>query len=131
MPSRTIRLMGRSWLGIVLGFGFGCISAGAQESDVRNPVYEMARNKIGLLRYCRDQGLVDSVSADEALNRQAIRLQTLASLAGPYNQAAGDAAEKRGEAGVYGSGSRVPIDKMARTFGETLEGLCKEWVEDR
>ena len=34
-------------------------------------------------------------------------------------------------AGVYGSGSRVPIDKMARTFGETPEGLCKEWVEDR
>jgi hypothetical protein len=106
------------------------ISAHAQQSDTRNPVYEIARNKIGLLRYCRDKGLVDRTSADEALSTEERSLQVLSSLAGPYNQAAGDEAEKRGETGIYGAGSQMPIANMAKTFDTTPEGLCKEWVED-
>lgn len=33
-----------------------------------NPAYEIARNKIGLLRYCRGKVLIDRTAADETLH---------------------------------------------------------------
>lgn len=123
-------MISRPYLIVMMGVIFSFSSASAQESDVRNPVYEMARNKIGLLRHCRDNGLIDRATADEALRVEEHGLVTMTSVAMPFSKKAGDEAEKRGEAGIYGAGSRQPIANMARVFDTTPAGLCKEWVED-
>jgi hypothetical protein len=123
-------MISRFCLVAMAGIVFSATSPEAQESDVRNPVYEMARNKIGLLRYCRDKGLIDRTLADEALDVEERGLATITAMVLPYNKRAGDDAEKRGETGIYGSGSRQPIANMARVFNTTPEGLCKEWSED-
>jgi hypothetical protein len=119
----------RRCIAAIMGVIFGYSCAEAQESNVRNPVYEIARNKIGLLRYCRDKGFIDRKAADEALRANEHSLGLLTSKM-PYSQVAGDEAEKRGEAGVYGSGSRQPIVSLAHVLNTTPEALCKEWVED-
>ena len=67
MLLKVVRMISRSCLIVMMGAIFSFSSASAQESDVLNPVYEMVRNKIGLLRHCRDKGLIDRATADEAL----------------------------------------------------------------
>lgn len=123
-------MSGRCCLIFLLGAALSCSSAAAQDSAERNPLYETARNKIGLLRYCRDKGLIDRATADDALLVDQHSLGTITPAGVPYNKAAGDEAEKRGEAGIYGVYVQYPIADAARLIYETTpEGACKGWVE--
>jgi hypothetical protein len=86
------------------------------ESDV---VYEAARNKIGLIRYCRNNQLLHPGIADEAIRAVQTLLRELPSritIAGE-----GDSAQQAGG---------DDIDRIAELFRTTPEDLCQEWADE-
>jgi hypothetical protein len=96
------------------------------ESDV---VYEAARNKIGLIRYCRNNDLLHPGIADEAIRA----VETLLRELPPSNSLAGlqgDSALPAGEDGVRDAGRRDEIDRIADLFRTTPADLCQEWASD-
>jgi hypothetical protein len=126
-------MIGYRCLSILLGLAFGTTFAGAQPmrlDDEHDLVYETARNKVGLLRYCKQQGLLDPGVADEAIEgaQQGVSVVT-AFRETLVSKRAGDLAQKNGEAGLWGA-MRSPMEQMAKSFVLTPAELCREWAED-
>jgi hypothetical protein len=119
----------RPYLAAMLGLSLGCgmtASASAQKSDRPQISYEYARNKIGLLRYCRDQAFIGRVTADKAVEAIEIGLRRFAVSDGLVKER-GDRAEKAGEAGIWedASGKRN-LASVADLISTSLAGLCRE-----
>ena len=113
----------------MLGLSLCCghtASASAQQSDGPVTFYAYARNKIGLLRYCRDQALVGQVTADRAVEAVEIGLRRLP-FADRLAKERGDKAEQAGEAGFWEEANgKQDLASVAELFGTTTAGLCKE-----
>ncbi len=99
-------------------------SADAQQDDRPNPFYDYARNKMGLLRYCRDHGLVAQVTADKAVKAIEVALRRLPVSGGSANDQ-GDKAERAGAAGFWkDANGNQELASVAKLFGTTTAGLC-------
>jgi hypothetical protein len=115
---------------LLLGFGLAALAphpATAQQSRGRDIVYEAARNKIGLIRYCHRQGLLDRQTTDIALR---VAESGLDPSAAPAVITAGDKAEEDGEAGILGPSGKRDITNFAVLFKTTPASLCKEWAAE-
>ena len=126
-------MIGYRSLSIVLGLAFGATFAGAQQMQqdpARDLHYEMARNKVGLLRYCKQQGLLDAKVADEAIEGANGGVTAITAFREtPVSRRDGDLAEKNGEAGLWGA-SHSPMEQMAQSFVRTPREMCKQWAEE-
>lgn len=111
-------------LGLSVYWG-GTASAIAQQSDGSEIFYEYARNKIGLLRYCRDKAVLGQVTADRAAKAIEIGLERLAISDGLLKER-GDRAEKAGERGFWEANGQYDIASVAALRNTTLADLCKE-----
>jgi hypothetical protein len=109
-------------------YGGDIASAGAQQKSGRDVVYEAARNRIGLLRHCRDTGLLDKPIADVAIQVTEGELASFPAADTPLGRRYGDAAEKDGEAGVLGPDSKRDMAAFAALFKTTPANLCREWA---
>ena len=113
----------------MLGFSLCCgctASASAQQSDRPVIFYEYARNKIGLLRYCRDKAFLGQVTADRAIEAIEIGLRRFAISDGLVKER-GDRAEKLGEAGIWeDADGRRDLASVADLISTSFAGLCKE-----
>lgn len=126
-------MIGYRCLSILLGLAFGVNIAGAQQMQQdpgRDLTYEMARNKVGLLRYCKRQNLLDAKIADEAIEGA----QGGVSVATAFQETTvskrhGDLAEKNGEAGLWGA-SRSPMEQMAESLIRTPAAMCEQWASE-
>jgi hypothetical protein len=96
------------------------------ETDV---VYEAARNKIGLIRYCRNNELLHPGIANEAIRAVEILLRELPS-SNTFANEQGDSAQQAGEDGVQNAGWRDDVYKIAELFRTTPADLCQEWAND-
>ena len=94
------------------------------ESDV---VYEAARNKIGLIRYCRNIGLLDPAIADQVVTAVETGLLALPS-SDTSAREQGDRAQQAGEEGFWEAGRRRDIASIANLFRTTPADLCQEWA---
>lgn len=116
-----------TYIAVMLGFTFCWACAVPVRAQQGNPqdLFVDARNKIGVLRYCRDKGHVGQITADFAI--EAIE-------AGPGRTAGGDRTvkergarlEKLGEAGFWGAQGDQDLASVAQAFDTTLGALCKE-----
>jgi hypothetical protein len=123
-------MIGCRCLSVVLGLSLGTTFAAAQQQPDRDVVYETARNKVGLLRYCKQQGWLDAKTADEAIEGAQGGVSAITAFREtPVSVQDGDRAEKNGEAGLWGA-SRSPIEKMAQSFVKTPTALCKDWADE-
>jgi hypothetical protein len=96
------------------------------ESDV---VYEAARNKIGLIRYCRNNGLLDPAIATQAVAAVETGLRKLPP-GNALSREQGDRAQRAGEAGFWEAGRRRDIGSVAKLFRTTPADLCQEWADE-
>jgi len=119
----------RSYFAAMLGLSLCCghtASASAQQRDGPDTFYAYARNKIGLLHYCRDKALLGQVTADRAAESIALALERLA-VSDDLVKEWGDRAEKAGRAGFWEeANNRRDLASVAGIFGTTTAGLCKE-----
>lgn len=125
-------MIGYRCLFILFGLAFGMASAGAQmrQDPGRDLTYEMARNKVGLLRYCKRKGFLEAKVADEAIEGAQGGVTTaIAFRETLVSKRDGDLAEKNGEAGLWGAG-RSPMEQMAESRIMSPTGLCKLWAEE-
>ena len=99
----------------------------AQQSNESDVVYEAARNKIGLIRYCRNVGLLDPAIADQAVTAVEAGLRELAS-SETFASEQGDRAQQAGEDGFWEAGRRRDIAGIATLFRTTPADLCQEWA---
>jgi len=116
------------YLAALLGLGFCGIcagSAGAQQSDPPDSFYEYARNKIGILRYCRDQAFLGQVTADRAIKAIESALARYDIGDGPAKER-GDSAEKFGERGFWEADGKRDLVSVADDFRTTAATVCKE-----
>jgi hypothetical protein len=104
-------------------------SAAQQPYDYGNVVYEAVRNKIGLMRYCRNNALLNVSIADRAV--AAVRYGLLKMVLGTgFAKERGDLAEKAGEDGYWEANRRRHMASIAKLFGTTPAGLCQEWAQE-
>lgn len=109
---------------IAFALGLGLVPAAALAQDAAQPAdaeatYEAARNQLGILQYCNDQGF----SGTEAVETQA---QLIALLPGG-DAAAGDAAESKGAEGTVAiSGTEIALSEAAKNQGSTVESTCQQ-----
>jgi hypothetical protein len=126
-------MIGFRRLSMVLGLAFGTTFAVAQQARQdpdRDVVYEMARNKVGLLRYCKQQGFLDAGFADEAIEGAQGGVSAVTAFREtPVSERDGERAEKNGEAGLWGA-SRSPMEQMAHAFVKSPAALCKDWADE-
>jgi hypothetical protein len=126
-------MIGYRCLPVLLGLAFGATLASAQQAQQdpeRDLTYELARNKVGLLRYCKQRGFLDAKVADEAIEgAQGGVTVVTAFRETAVSQRDGDLAEKNGEAGLWGAG-RSPMEQMAESFVLTPRELCRQWAEE-
>jgi hypothetical protein len=117
----------------MLGLGLCCgcaASASAAQNDEQNGFHEYARNKIGLLRYCRDQALIGQVTAERAIKAIESALEQFP-VSDEFVKRQGDRAETLGESGYWeanGKNSRADLRKVADLLGTTTAELCKEFA---
>jgi hypothetical protein len=117
-----------SYLAVILGFGlcWGCaVAAGPKKSERENVLYEYAHNKVGLLRYCRRNGLVGSFEAERAAQDIEVGLPDL-DVDDRDVRERGDKAEKMGEAGFWDAEGREDLASAARRFNTTPSSLCAQ-----
>lgn len=115
-------------LGLTLGV-FPPHTAAAQQFDANGVIYEAARNRIGLMRYCRNNNALDKATAEKAVKAIEAGLLTLP----PENELMrelGDRAEEAGEEGFLDVVRRRDIAGFAQGFRTTRTGLCQEWAEE-
>lgn len=111
---------------LTLSLVCGCVErASAQQSDQQDVLYEYARNKIGLLRYCRNQGLIGQGTAESAINAIKLSLKRLAVTDASVRKR-GDRTEKMGEAGFWDAEGKEDLVSVAEHFRTSLASLCKE-----
>jgi hypothetical protein len=101
----------------------------AQQSEVNVVIYESARNKIGLMRYCRNNSELDPAVADKAVKALETDVRTFP-LENKLAREQGDRAEKAGEDGFLEAGRRRDIASFAQLFRTTRADLCKQWAEE-
>jgi hypothetical protein len=90
----------------------------------------MARNKVGLLRYCKQKDLLDAAVADRAIEGAQAGVSTVTAFRETLvSKRDGDVAEKNGEAGLWGAW-RSPMEQMAESFVLTPTELCRRWAEE-
>lgn len=114
---------------VLLGFVLSMLpwqKATAQQFNESDFVYEAVRNKIGLIRYCRNNGLLDPATADQAIMAVVRNIDT--SYTVPRDQ--GDRAQKAGEEGFWGASRTRDIASVAKLFRTTPTDLCQEWAEE-
>lgn len=101
----------------------------AQQFSETGVVYEAARNKIGLLRYCRNHEFLDPALADQAVTAVAAELRKL-----PPNESfireRGDRAQQAGEDGFWEAGRKRDVAGIAKLFRTTPADLCREWADE-
>lgn len=103
--------------------------AAQQHLDTSTVVYEAARNKIGLMRYCRNKELIQAGIADKAA--AAVRMGLVRMAVNPARaKQRGDIAEKAGEEGFWEASRRHDMAAIAGMFGTTPAGLCQEWASE-
>jgi hypothetical protein len=100
----------------------------AQQSNLNSVVYEAARNKIGLLRYCLNNTTLDSETAEKAV--EVIETGLRAFPLDEQTRELGDRAERAGEDGFLDAVRRKDIASFAQRFGTSSTGLCKQWAEE-
>ena len=126
-------MIGYRCLSILFGLALGTTFAGAQQiqqDPTRDLTYEMARNQVGLLRYCKQQGLLDAKIADEAIEgAQGGVSAVIAFRETPVSKRDGDLAEKNGEAGLWGAW-RSPMKQMAESLIMSPARLCEQWANE-
>lgn len=123
-------MIGYRCLSVLLSLAFGTTFAGAQQMQdpQRDLTYETARNQVGLLRYCKQQGLLDAKIADQAIEGAQGGVSAVTAFRDtPVSKRDGDLAEKNGEAGLWGA-SRSPMEQMAKSLVRTPTELCKTWA---
>ena len=101
----------------------------AQQSEVNVVIYESARNKIGLMRYCRNNSELGPAVADKAVKALETDVRTFP-LENRLAREQGDRAEKAGEDGFLEAGRRRDIASFAQLFRTTPSDLCKQWAEE-
>lgn len=103
--------------------------AAAQQSDANDIVYEAARNKIGLMRYCRNNTPLDAAIAEKAVAVIEADLRAYPP-ADYFATEQGVRAEEAGEDGFLDAGRRRSIISFAQLFRTTRGVLCQEWAEE-
>jgi hypothetical protein len=98
-----------------------------QPYDYGSVVYEAARNKIGLMRYCRNNALLSAGIADKVA--AAVR-SGLLKVGSAIAKDKGDIAENAGEDGFWEANRRRDIASIAKMFGATPAELCSEWAKE-
>lgn len=101
----------------------------AQQFSESGVVYEAARNKIGLLRYCRNHELLDPAIADQAVTAVATELRKLRPN-DSFVREQGDRAQQAGEDGFWEAGRKRDIAGVATLFRTTPADLCREWADE-
>ena len=104
-------------------------TAAAQQFDPSGIVYEAARNKIGLMRYCRNNTTLDTAIAEKAVNVIEEDLRAFP-LENDFAKELGDLAEDAGEDGFLDTGRGRDITRFAELFRTTRAGLCQEWAAE-
>jgi hypothetical protein len=114
----------RAAIGVVAALTLAAVEASpAMGGD--DSVYLSLRNRIGLLHYCQEQGLLDEKAAADSQDRLA---QVIKALPPASDAARGDALEQAGMAGKWGQ-TGMPAEQQAQTFGLSLKDQCSEWSE--
>ncbi|MBD9524227.1 hypothetical protein IB262_30530 [Ensifer sp. ENS02] len=90
---------------------------------VDQSVYLSLRNRIGLLRYCHDKGLLQEDAVEDAERRLT---EVINGLPAADDVSQGDASEQAGIAGKWGQ-TGVAAEQRASMFGLTLKDQCAEW----
>jgi hypothetical protein len=116
---------------VLLGATFCVLSSqrALAEQSEGGVVYEAARNKIGLIRHCRNNRLLDPAIADKAIKAVETGLRKHP----PVNTTAkveGDRAQQAGEDGYWEIARRRDIASVARMFRTTPADLCREWADE-
>jgi hypothetical protein len=101
----------------------------AQEFSESGVVYEAARNKIGLIRYCRDNQFLAPAIADQTVAAMGARLSKLPP-GETFDRQRGDRAQQAGEDGFWDVGRRRYIANIAHSFRTTPAELCQEWADE-
>jgi hypothetical protein len=101
----------------------------AEQSSEGGVVYEAARNKIGLIRHCRSNRLLDPAVADQAIRavETGLRKHPPVSVTAKVE---GDRAQQAGEDGYWEIARRRNIASVARLFRTTPADLCREWADE-
>jgi len=100
----------------------------AQQSSESGVDYEAARNKIGLIRYCRGNQLLDPVIAGQAIAALETGLREPPSN-DTFAREQGDRAQQAGEDGFWSAGRGRDIASVAKLlFRTTPADLCQEWA---
>ncbi|MFN3275802.1 MAG: pore-forming ESAT-6 family protein [Paracoccus sp. (in: a-proteobacteria)] len=113
-------------IALVLGVSMAAPAAFAQTAEAPEgaavdsaATYEAARNQLGILKYCQEQGF----SGGEAVEAQA----RLVGMIPEGDAAAGDSAEQRGTEGVISIGdTQIPLAEAVEGQGSTVETTCRE-----
>lgn len=100
----------------------------AQQFSESGVVYEAARNKIGLIRYCGRNELLEPAIADEVV--AAVEAGLPKYPPDPFARERGDRAQQAGEDGFWETGRRRDIASVARLFRTTPADLCQEWADE-
>lgn len=91
-------------------------AAGAMDTAA---VYEAARNQLGILKYCQEQGFsgADAVASQEKM----------VGMLPEGDTAMGDAAEQKGiEGTVSGGGAEIALEEAANQQNTTVEAQCQQ-----
>jgi hypothetical protein len=101
----------------------------AQQFDASGIVYEAARNKIGLMRHCRNNTTLDTAIAEKAVKVIEAELRAFP-LENDFAQELGDLAEEAGEDGFLDTARGRDITSFAQLFRTTRASLCQEWAAE-
>jgi hypothetical protein len=101
----------------------------AQPFDESGVVYEAARNKIGLISHCRDNALLATDIADQAVTTLRSGLPKRPT-SNPLAGENGDRAQQAGEDGFLDAGRKRDITSVARLFRTSPADLCREWADE-
>lgn len=113
-------------IALVLGVSLAAPAAFAQTAEAPEgaavdsaATYQAARNQLGILRYCEEQGF----SGPEAVETQA----RLVEMIPEGDTAAGDIAEQSGTEGVISIGdTEMALAEAVEGQGGTVETTCRE-----
>jgi hypothetical protein len=101
----------------------------AQQLSESGVVYEAARNKLGLIRYCRRNNLLDPTLADQVVTAVETGLRERPP-GDSFATEQGDIAQQAGEDGFWDAGRRRDIAGVASLFGTTPADLCRDWADE-
>lgn len=111
---------------IAFALGLGLLPAAALAQDAAAPApadaettYQAARNQLGILQYCQEQGF----SGPEAIEAQGQLIELLPA----GDTAAGDAAEEKGVQGMVAvGGNELTLADAVAGQGGTVETTCQQ-----